>query len=118
MKAIERVQKSKDLLNFSNVEKKDIFQEIGCLDAPKACQDTDVPTKIIKENAGAFTDFVHSSINFSINNGDFPSYLKLASVVPVFKNDSKNSKNNYRPISILKNISKVYGRVLFKQIYG
>ena len=44
------------------------------------------------------------------------SFLKLASVIPVFKKDSKNSKDNYRPISILKNISKVYERILFKQI--
>ena len=98
------------------MEKKEIFQEIVCLDASKACQDTDVPTKIIKENANIFTDFIHPSINASINNGDFPSFLKLANVIPVFKKDSKNSKDNYRPISILKNISKVYERILFKQI--
>ena len=55
-------------------------------------------------------------INASINNGDFPLFLKLANVIPVFKKDSKNSKDNYRTISILKNISKVYERILFKQI--
>ena len=37
----------------------------------KACQDTDVPTEIIKQNADIFTDFTHPSINASINNGDF-----------------------------------------------
>ena len=73
IKVIERVQRSKDLFNFSNVEKKEIFQEIVCLDACKAFQDTDVPTKIIKENADIFTDFIHPSINASISNGDFPS---------------------------------------------
>ena len=92
------------------------MQEIVCLDASKACQDTDVYTKIIKENADIFTDFVHPSINASINNGDFPSFLKLENVIPVFKKDCKNSKDNYRPISILKNISKVYQRILFKII--
>ena len=44
------------------------------------------------------------------------SFLKLASVIPVFKKDSKNSKDNYRPISILENISKVYERISFKQL--
>ena len=43
-----------DLFNFSNVEKKEIFKEIVCLDASKACQVTDVPTKIIKENVFAY----------------------------------------------------------------
>ena len=115
-KAVERTQKSKDLFNFSNVEKKEIFLEIDCLDTSEACQNTDVPTKIIKESADIFTDFVHPSIDPSINNGDFPSFLKLANMVSVFKKDSKNSEDNYRQISILKYISKVYERILFKQI--
>ena len=98
------------------MEKNENFQEIVCLDAFKACQDTDVPTKIIKKNADIFTDFFHPSINASINNGDFPSFLKLANEIPVFKKDCENWKENYRPISISKNISKVYERILFKQI--
>ena len=80
-----------------------MFQEIVCLHASKACQDTNVPTKIIKENADIFIDFIYLSINASINNGDFPSFLRVANVIPVFKKDCKNSKDNYIPISILKN---------------
>ena len=63
-----------------------------------------------------FTDFVHPSINASINNGDFPSFLNLANVIPVFKKDWKISKDNYRPITLLKNLSKAYKRILLKQI--
>ena len=37
-------------------------------------------------------------------------------MIPVFKKGSKNSNYNFRPISILKNISKVFERVTFKQI--
>ena len=84
IKAVERVQKLKDLFNFSNLEKKKISQEIICLDTSKDCQDTDVPAEIIKENANIFTYFVHLSINASINNGDFPSFLKLENVTSVF----------------------------------
>ena len=71
------------MFNFSNVEKKKIFQEIICLDTSKDCQDTDVPAKIIKENDNIFTYLAHS-INASINNGDFPSFLKLENVIFVF----------------------------------
>ena len=38
----------------------------------------------------------------------FPDKLKLAEVVPVFKKNDKKDKINYRPISILLNISKIY----------
>ena len=116
VKAIEKIAKLNSLFKFSNVEKRKILHEIVNLDASKSCQDTDVPTKVIKENADIFADFLHAAINTTINKNEFPSFLKLADVIPVFKKGSKNSKHNYRPISILKNISKVYERVMFKQI--
>ena len=108
---MERVPKLRDLFNFLNV-----FQEIVCFDASKASQDTDVPTKIIKGYVNIFTGLGHLSITASINNAGFLSFLKLANVIPVFIKDYKNSKDNYRPISILKNTSKVYERILLKQI--
>ena len=46
----------------------------------------------------------------------FPTSLKLANITPVYKKGSKNSKENYRPVSILPNISKIYERCLFKPI--
>ena len=60
--------------------------------------------------------FFHTSVNASINNDDFPKFLKHANIIPAFKKGSKNIKDNYRPISILKNISKVYRRITIKQI--
>ena len=63
------------------------------LDASKACQDTDVPTKIIKENTDIFTDYFHPAVNSSIDNGDFTLFLKLSNVIPVFKKDCKSSKD-------------------------
>ena len=98
------------------MEKREILNENINLDASKSCQDADVPIKIIKENADIFADFIHPAINTTINKNEFPSFLKLADVILVFKKGSKNSKHNYRPISILKNISKVHERVMFKQI--
>ena len=93
-----------------------MFKEIIGLYASKTSQDTDVPTKIIKETADHFTYFVLPSINASFDNDDFPTFLKNANTIPSFKKGSKNLKDNYRPISILKNISKVYEKIMFKQI--
>ena len=46
----------------------------------------------------------------------FPIKLKLAEVLPVFKKGSSTDKENYRPISILSNISKIYERIVFDQV--
>ena len=51
IKAIEKISKLNNLFKFSNVEKAEILYEIVNLDALKSFQDTDVPTKFIKENA-------------------------------------------------------------------
>ena len=46
----------------------------------------------------------------------FPPDVKLADVTPVYKNNPKDLKDNYRPVSILPNISKIYERCLYDQI--
>ena len=55
----------------------------------------------------------YQPVHFEIN---VPAKLKLADVTPVYKKKSKNLKDNYRPVSILSNISKIYERCLYDQI--
>ena len=43
--------------------------------------------------------------------------MKYADVTPIHKKDDKTDKENYRPISILPNLSKVYVRLMYNQIY-
>ena len=49
--------------------------------------------------------------------GVFPSVLKTAKVVPVFKKDSKLDYSNYRPISLLSNIEKILKKLMYKRQY-
>ena len=46
----------------------------------------------------------------------FPSILKWADIIPVYKKDSPYEKSNYRPVSLLPNLSKIFGSVLYYQI--
>ena len=55
-------------------------------------------------------------INNAINTGTFPDALKKADVTPVFKKAHQLSKENYRPVSILPCLSKVYEKVLAIQL--
>ena len=43
-----------------------------------------------------------------ISTGNFPDELKIAHIVPVFKKEDQNDKTNYRPISLLPLISKLF----------
>ena len=50
--------------------------------------------------------------------GIFPEKLKIAKVKPLYKKGDKCCFNNYRPISILPTISKVFERVMYTQLYN
>ena len=75
-----------------------------------------ISSRIIKKNADISIDIPHSSFNNSIYQSEFPSVLKLANITPAFKKGDRNSKENYRPVSILSNISKIFERCMFRQI--
>ena len=48
---------------------------------------------------------------------EYPASLKYANITPIFKKDDKTDKTNYRPISILPNLSKIYERFMQNQMY-
>ena len=52
-------------------------------------------------------------INVSFNKGIFPNFLKAANVIPVHKKDEKLESKNYRPISLLSNISELYEKAMY-----
>ena len=114
--AIKENFNSSTPFNLLFVDKEDILKETKNLKANQATQNTDIPTKLIKENSDIFADFIFENLNDCISHSVFPSALKLANITPVHKKDSKSKKDSYRPISVLPNISKIYERFLFKQI--
>ena len=85
-----------------------MLREIGNLDISKLSQEVDsvdVLAKIIKENSNIFASVICKSFNNMIDSSIFSAALKLAHMI-LFEKGSKNLKENYRPVSILPNISK------------
>ena len=82
------------------------------LDTSKATQQGDIPTRIIKDNKDFFSHFISASFNNAVNNGQ----LKQVGVKPIYKTESRNSKENYRPVSILPNLSKIFECCMYDQL--
>ena len=53
-----------------------------------------------------------------METGIFPDALKVAKVKPLFKKGDNCCLNNYRPISLLPTISKIFERVMYTQLYS
>ena len=105
-----------DIFSFREVSFKEIETEIRLLKLNKASQYSDIPTKIIKENSNIFSNLICESINNSIKSSIFSSCLKHADVTPLHTKCNKSLKENYRPVSILPILSKVFERSMFKQM--
>ena len=72
-------------------------------------------TKIIKMNKDIFANFITDHCNYCIAYGEFPDELKHANVIPIHKKNEKCNKANYKAVSILTNISKIYEKLLYNQ---
>ena len=54
--------------------------------------------------------------NLSLQEGVFPDELKIANVIPLFTSDDPELFNNYRPVSLLCTVSKVFERIMYNRL--
>ena len=116
--SIKNIKSKKFNLTFSfeNTNTDVVMKVINNLNVAKICQINDIPAKVIKMNKDIFANFITDYFNYCIAYGEFPDELKHADVIPVHKKNEKCDKTNYKPVSILTNISKIYERLLYNQL--
>ena len=81
--AIKKFCNSKSYFSFKNVQKEEILKELNNLNINKATQNTNIATKIRKENSDIFRDFIFSNRYSCINTSSYPSLLKRADITPI-----------------------------------
>ena len=72
-----------------------------------------LPSFIFKENKNPFSKLLSHIINLSFAQGVFPCELKIANIVPIFEAGEKDIIGNYRPVSLLTTVSKVFEKAFF-----
>ena len=120
-KLLKKIPKAKKTFR-SFVTKKTFFlspttaEEINrkTFDLNKALGSNSISVTILKEikKKGIF-----QPLCTLINTGDFPNCFKLTKVIPVYKQGDQQKYNNYRPISLLSNISKLIEKLLYNTLY-
>ena len=113
---INNIIKFAERFSFNSVDQMQIENEIVQLNAKKAAGPDDIPPKIIKDSIDVLTLPLTNLFNTSIDESLFPLNLKYANISPIYKKGDNTKKENYRPISILPSISKIFERLMFQQI--
>ena len=109
------IYKSKNCISDVAVTVDDVKAIVSQLNNSAAGPD-DLLASIMKQVSNEYCIPLTYLINLSVLQGDFPSEMKLAKVLPIYKADSHQLIQNYRPISVLYFFSKVYERVIYNNL--
>ena len=102
--------------SFTHVNQSDVQKIMESLNTRKAHGFDGMPAKLLKLSAPILAGELSRLINDSIDACSFPDMFKLAVVSSQFKKIDNLIKSNYRPVSILIVMSKVYERVMANQL--
>ena len=102
--------------SFSEITLPEVERELLQLNAKKASTFQNIPPKHLKQVSDVCAPVLLNLVNQSFLDQSFPDELKHADVTPVFKKGDSTSAENYRPVSVLPVVSKIYERLMQSQI--
>ena len=102
---------------LQRTDREDIANIISSFNSNKASGPNSIPYRILFLLKNEMSKHLADLFNLSFMTGVFPSVLKTAKVIPVFKKDSKLDCSNYRPISLLSNIEKILEKLMYRRLY-
>ena len=96
----------------------EIEHVINNLNSKKAIPLDHVPIKFIKISSSIIFIYLSDIFNNWIPSGVYPDILKTAQITPIHKTGSCEKCSNYRPISLLPPINKVFEKLLYDRLYS
>ena len=113
---IQRKVANDSTFSFNEASLSDIEKELRSLNPNKAYNFKNISPKILKESREYCSDILQKLFNKTLSNEEFPNDLKLVDVTPIYKKDDPNKSKNYRPVSVLPVVSKVFEKTMHDQI--
>ena len=106
---------SEETFSFKPVEEKYVHKIISNLNAKKATGADNISAKLLKSCAASISRPISNLVNIAFSKSQFPVGIKVAQVLPLYKKKDPLNKENYRPVSILPTISKIFERSMHDQ---
>ena len=95
----------------------EVESQLKTLKNNKATGPYSIPTKLLKLFPKLISRPLSMLINLSFSVGKCPTILKLGQILPFHKRHDKSNCNNYRPISLISNLSKIIEKIVYSRLY-
>ena len=113
---IKEVLPKSSVFHFTASSETNILDKINSLNTKKPTTLNNIPANFLVATSDIISPFIAKLDNEDKSNSEFPDPLKMADIRPIHKKDETTLKENYRPVSILPSISKIFKRDIYEQI--
>ncbi|CAB4021257.1 Hypothetical predicted protein, partial [Paramuricea clavata] len=103
---------------FQKIDSKDVFKLINKLNLRKASGCDKISNRLLKISGPYIYEALTNLFNLSLTTNKFPTRWKIAKVFPLHKTEERDNANNYRPISVLSSIARLFERLVYNQVYA
>ena len=103
--------------NFKPVSESDIHSIITNLNSKTSSGHDQISLILLKKLKNVLVTPITVIVNQFLKTGIFPDALKIAKILPVFKKGDTHLIQNYRPISLLPSISKIFEKTVLIQLH-
>ena len=100
------------------ISETDVLDQLKALDPTKSTGPDGISPKLLKVAADIIAPSLTTLFNLSLNQGRFPQFWKNANVLPLHKKGSMDDLNNYRPVSLLSCVGKIFEKVVHKHVFN
>ena len=107
----------KQTLHMRKTTTNEVLNQINQLDSKKSAGHDGFTAKFLKLSLPHILNPLTDIFNTSITTGIYPDELKIAKCIPIYKRGKKDDPSNYRPISILSSINKIFEKIIYHRLY-
>ena len=101
--------------HFSRISVQEVLSALNQLNLRKSPGLDGISVKLLKDTSDVIAQPLANIFNLSLQTGIFPDDWKIAKISPVFKEGNKTDCGNYRPISVISVVAKLFEGLAYNQ---